>query len=63
VDLREQIFEPFFRPGDHAEGRDGGVGLGLALVRQIVEHAGGTVICTDRPGGGARFEVRLPART
>jgi len=57
--LRERIFEPFFRlPG--ASEREGGVGLGLALVRSITERHAGTVRVTDRPGGGARFEVRLP---
>lgn len=60
VGQRERVFEPFYRlPG--ASERDGGVGLGLALVRGIVTRHGGTVHVTDRPGGGARFEVRLPA--
>jgi signal transduction histidine kinase len=56
---RERIFEPFYRlPGasEHA----GGVGLGLALVKSIVERHGGTVRCEGREGGGACFEVRLP---
>ena len=58
--LRERIFEPFYRlPG--ASEREGGVGLGLSLVRTIVERHGGTVRCEDRPGGGARFVVTLPA--
>ena len=57
--LRDQVFEPFFRlPG--ASEREGGVGLGLALVSTIVRQHGGTVRCTDRPGGGARFVVLLP---
>jgi len=57
--LRERIFEPFFRlPG--ASERDGGVGLGLALVRSIALRHGGTVHCEDRPGGGACFVLRLP---
>ena len=59
---RERIFEPFYRlPG--ATERDGGVGLGLALVRSIAERHGGQVRCVDSPGRGARFEVRLPAAT
>jgi len=58
-ELRERIFEPFYRlPG--ASERDGGVGLGLALVRSIVQRHGGEVHCEDRPGGGASFVVRLP---
>ena len=60
ADLRERIFEPFYRlPG--ASEREGGVGLGLALVRSIVQRHGGTVHCEDRPGGGAQFVVRLSA--
>ncbi|MDB5929015.1 MAG: integral rane sensor signal transduction histidine kinase [Polaromonas sp.] len=56
---RERIFEPFYRlPG--ASEREGGVGLGLALVRSISERHGGTVRCEARPGGGASFIVELP---
>ena len=60
ADLRERIFEPFYRlPG--ATERDGGVGLGLALVKSIVQRHGGTVRCEGRPEGGACFVVRLPS--
>ena len=58
-DQRERIFEPFYRlPG--ASEREGGVGLGLALVRQIAVRHGGSVACDNREGGGARFTLRLP---
>jgi two-component system, OmpR family, sensor kinase len=58
---RERIFEPFYRlPG--ASERDGGVGLGLALVKSISERHGGTARCEARPGGGATFVVELPIR-
>lgn len=56
---RERIFEPFYRlPG--ASEREGGVGLGLSLVKSISERHGGTVRCEARPGGGASFIVELP---
>jgi signal transduction histidine kinase len=58
--LREKIFEPFFRLPTVAE-REGGVGLGLALVRSIAQHHGGQVQCLAREGGGACFRVTLPA--
>ena len=58
-DQRERIFEPFYRlPG--ASERDGGVGLGLALVKSIAERHAGKVRCEDNPSGGASFVVELP---
>jgi signal transduction histidine kinase len=57
-ELRERIFEPFYRlPG--ASERVGGVGLGLSLVKSIAERHGGSIRCEDREGGGARFVVTL----
>jgi signal transduction histidine kinase len=53
------VFEPFFRLAGASE-REGGVGLGLALVRTIARQHGGEVRCEARPGGGARFVVTLP---
>ena len=57
---RERIFEAFFRLPGHAE-REGGVGLGLALVRQIAQAHGGSVHCEPREGGGSCFRLVLPA--
>jgi len=57
---RERIFDPFYRPAGLAEDGIGGVGLGLALVRQIAALHGGSVACQPRAGGGACFTVRLP---
>ena len=60
--LRERIFEPFFRLPGHTE-REGGVGLGLALVKQIAERHGGSVRCEARDpaeGGGSCFVLSLP---
>jgi signal transduction histidine kinase len=57
--MRERIFEPFFRLPGHAE-EAGGVGLGLALVKQIAARHGGSVRCEARPGGGSRFVIELP---
>jgi signal transduction histidine kinase len=56
---RARIFEPFFRLPGHAE-KAGGVGLGLALVRQIAERHGGAVRCEPREGGGSCFTLVLP---
>jgi signal transduction histidine kinase len=59
ADERERIFEPFYRSRGASE-REGGVGLGLSLVRQIAVHHGGSVVCESREGGGSRFVARLP---
>jgi signal transduction histidine kinase len=62
ADDRERIFEPFFRPQGHREGKHGGVGLGLSLVKRIAEHHGGSVRYAPREGGGSTFEVRFGPR-
>jgi signal transduction histidine kinase len=55
---RERIFAPFYRlPGRPETGE--GVGLGLALVRQIARRHGGEARCLPREGGGTVFEVEL----
>lgn len=55
----ERIFDRFFtsRPAGNGEPHDG---LGLAIVRALVEGYGGSVAASERPGGGARLSVRLP---
>ncbi|MDE7220946.1 MAG: HAMP domain-containing protein [Oscillospiraceae bacterium] len=59
-ELRQQIFEPFFRV-DKARSRQlGGAGLGLALVRAIAEYHGGAVIVEAAEAGGSRFVLTLP---
>ncbi len=57
----ERLFQPFVR-GDPSRNRaTGGTGLGLAIVRTLVERHGGVARLNDRPGGGARATVMLPA--
>jgi signal transduction histidine kinase len=60
-DALERVFDRFYRV-DRARSRaQGGTGLGLAIVRHIADAHGGQVRVENRPGGGARFRVRLPA--
>jgi signal transduction histidine kinase len=55
------LFEPFMQADSGSTRRYGGLGLGLALVRQLVELHGGTVSgSTAGADRGARFTVRLP---
>ena len=53
------LFDRFYR-GAGARGRPG-TGLGLAIVRQVAEQHGGSVVAANAEGGGAEFELRLPA--
>lgn len=57
---RELLFEPFVRLEASRARKTGGAGLGLAVVRSLVEAQGGAIAVGDAPGGGARFTVRLP---
>ena len=60
--LRDKIFERFYR-ADNSRNRDtGGTGLGLAIVKEIVLLHKGRIEVRDTPQGGATFRVKLPAR-
>jgi len=59
--LLSLVFEPFFQAPQELARRTGGLGLGLAIVRKIVELHGGSVSAHScGPGKGSRFEVVLP---
>jgi signal transduction histidine kinase len=53
-EVRERIFEPFFTT------KASGTGLGLAVVRRIVEGHGGEIRVRTRPGAGTTFSLRFP---
>ena len=57
--FREQIFEPFFRVDKSRSRELGGVGLGLAMVREIVRAHDGKIEVRGNEQGGTTFEVRL----
>lgn len=56
AEMRQRVFTKFWRSG-----RRGGTGLGLYIVRGLVEGHGGRIEIGDAPGGGALFAVHLPA--
>lgn len=56
-ELRERVFEPFFRVDKSRSRELGGVGLGLALVHEIVKAHDGSISIKDNPSGGTVFEV------
>ena len=59
-ELKERIFEPFFRLDKSRSRELGGVGLGLALVREIVRVHNGSIFVKDNANSGTTFEVIFP---
>lgn len=57
---QEQIFTPFFRVDQSRNTKTGGVGLGLALVKLIIEKHSGEITANNNEIGGARLTVKLP---
>lgn len=60
VEFLPRIFERFSQADGSSTRKHGGLGLGLAIVRHLVELHGGTVSAANREGGGAVLTVRLP---
>ncbi|WP_448680091.1 sensor histidine kinase [Pseudomonas nicosulfuronedens] len=60
AELREQVFEPFFRLEGSRNRNSGGVGLGLAIARDAARRQGGDLVFEETPGGGATAVLRLP---
>lgn len=58
-ELKERVFEPFFRVDKSRSRELGGIGLGLALVREIVRVHDGSITVKSNPSGGTIFEVVL----
>ena len=61
-ELKERIFEPFFRLDKSRSRELGGVGLGLALVREIVRVHNGSILVKNNANSGTTFEVIFPSQ-
>jgi signal transduction histidine kinase len=57
---RDKVFEPFYQVDRSLSRKAGGCGLGLSIVRFIVDAHGGSVDVKSQPGKGSTFTVRLP---
>jgi CheY-like chemotaxis protein/anti-sigma regulatory factor (Ser/Thr protein kinase) len=61
ADLLPRVFDPFTQGARGSDRTQGGLGLGLSIVRSLVEQHGGTVaVSSEGPGQGSEFSVRLP---
>ena len=58
---RDRIWDPYYRLEEHRESAVAGSGIGLSVVRRVVEALDGTVRVEDGESGGARFVLELPA--
>ena len=56
-----RVFDQFYRVDKSRSRSTGGAGIGLTIVRKLVEAHGGTVRVESNPGEGAKFVVTLPA--
>jgi two-component system OmpR family sensor kinase len=59
--LRDKVFERFYRIDNSRNSETGGSGLGLAIVSSIVNRHEGKIVALETPGGGATFRVTIPA--
>ncbi|HEY1095921.1 MAG TPA: ATP-binding protein [Alphaproteobacteria bacterium] len=60
ADKRDDVFRPFVRLEESRNTDTGGVGLGLAIARDIVQSHGGNITLSDAPQGGLRVQIELP---
>jgi two-component system phosphate regulon sensor histidine kinase PhoR len=58
----EKIFERFYRRGSELRRETQGVGIGLSIVKHIVEAHGGRVLVQSEPGKGSRFTIEIPIK-
>ncbi len=59
---RERIFKPYYQRAQPSMGRSDGVGLGLVIVKAIVDLHQGTIVIDSVPGRGCTFRITLPQR-
>ena len=60
ADEQERVFERFYRLDSARARSTGGSGLGLSIVRHVMESHGGEVTLWSQPGQGSTFTLRLP---
>jgi signal transduction histidine kinase len=63
AELREKVFEPFFKADSARSASRGGFGLGLSIARDIIHHQGGTITLSDRSPSGLRVCVALTSES
>jgi two-component system OmpR family sensor kinase len=58
--LRDKVFERFYRADNSRNRETGGSGLGLSIVKTIIDRHSGAIMALETNGGGATFRVELP---